>query len=97
MIQRLGSARSPALAVPLPTSLEADACYRYCEALVHARHHNYPVGSMFARSELRKHIFALFAFVRVADDFADEAAYEGRRAREVLARLCSPHMVKNTP
>ena len=83
MIQRLGSARSPALAVPLPTSLEADACYRYCEALVHARHHNYPVGSMFARSKLRKHIFAVFAFARVADDFADERAYEGRRVREL--------------
>ena len=83
MIQRLGVARSPALAVPLPASLEQEACYRYCEALVRARHHNYPVGSMFARSELRKHIFALFAFARVADDFADEQAYEGRRAREL--------------
>ena len=83
MIQRLGVARSPALAVPLPASLEQGACYRYCEALVRARHHNYPVGSMFARSELRKHIFAVFAFARVADDFADEKAYEGRRAREL--------------
>jgi hydroxysqualene synthase len=83
VIQRLGVARSPALAVSLPTSLEQGACYRYCEALVRARHHNYPVASMFARSQLRKHIFALFAFARVADDFADEAAYEGRRAREL--------------
>lgn len=83
MITRLGVARSPALAVPLPSSLEQEACYRYCEALVRARHHNYPVASMFARSELRKHIFALFAFARVADDFADEQAYEGRRAREL--------------
>jgi squalene synthase HpnC len=83
VIHRLGVARSPVLAVPLPPTLELEACYRYCEALVHARHHNYPVGSMFARSQLRKHIFALFAFARVADDFADEAQYEGRRAREL--------------
>ena len=83
MIQRLGVARSPALAVPLPPTLELAACYRYCEALVRARHHNYPVGSWFARSALRKHIFALFAFARVADDFADEPAYENRRAREL--------------
>ena len=83
MITRLGVARSPALAVPLPPTLELGACYRYCEALVHARHHNYPVGSMFARSALRKHIFALFAFARVADDFADERTFEGRRAREL--------------
>ena len=83
MIHRIGVARSPALAVPLPPSLEIEACYRYCEALCRARHHNYPVGSMFARSQLRKHIFAMFAFARVADDFADEPAYEGRRAREL--------------
>lgn len=93
MIQRLGLANPSqtsrtgvaprVIAVPLPASLDLDACYRYCEALVHARHHNYPVGSMFARSALRKHIFALFAFARVADDFADEAQYEGRRAREL--------------
>lgn len=83
MIHRLGVLRSPALAVPLPPSLELEACYGYCEALVRARHHNYPVASMFARSHLRKHIFALFAFARVADDFADEAAYEGRRTREL--------------
>lgn len=83
MIHRIGVARSPALAVPLPPSLEIEACYRYCEALCRAKHHNYPVGSMFARSKLRKHIFAVFAFARVADDFADEPAYEGRRAREL--------------
>jgi squalene synthase HpnC len=83
MIHRIGVVRSPALAVPLPPSLEIEACYRYCEALCRSKHHNYPVGSMFARSHLRKHIFALFAFARVADDFADEPAYEGRRAREL--------------
>jgi squalene synthase HpnC len=83
MIHRIGAARQPALAVPLPPTLELEACYRYCEALCRARHHNYPVGSMFARSALRKHIFALFAFARVADDFADEQTYEGRRAREL--------------
>jgi len=83
VIHRLGVARSPALAVPLPPTLELDACYRYCETLCRARHHNYPVASMFARSHLRKHIFALFAFARVADDFADEPGYEGRRAREL--------------
>jgi len=83
VIHRIGAARLPALAVPLPPTLELEACYRYCEALCRARHHNYPVASMFARSQLRKHIFALYAFARVADDFADETTYEGRRAREL--------------
>lgn len=83
MIHRIGTPRATALAVPLPPSLELEACYRYCEALCRARHHNYPVASFFARSKLRKHIWAIFAFARVADDFADEPAYEGRRAREL--------------
>jgi squalene synthase HpnC len=83
VIHRIGTPRATALAVPLPPSLELEACYRYCEALCRARHHNYPVASFFARSKLRKHIWAIFAFARVADDFADEPAYEGRRAREL--------------
>ena len=83
MIQRIGATRSPALAVALPPTLELEACYRYCEALCRSRHHNYPVGSLFARQALRKHIFAAFAFARVADDFADEPGYEGRRTREL--------------
>lgn len=83
MIHRIGALRSPALAVPLPPTLELEACYRYCEALCRARHHNYPVASFFTRSKLRKHIWAIFAFARVADDFADEPTYEGRRAREL--------------
>ena len=83
MIHRIGDRRATAQAVPLPPSLEVAACYRYCETLCRAHHHNFPVASIFARSNLRQHIFAIFAFARVADDFADEPAYEGRRAREL--------------
>lgn len=83
MIHRIGDRRATAQAVPLPSSLDQAACYRYCEALCRAHHHNFPVASFFARSTLRQHIFAIFAFARVADDFADEPMYEGRRAREL--------------
>src|SRR5690606_37879459 len=84
MIQRLSTAtRVPALTVEHPPTLELDACYRYCEALCRARHHNFPIASFFARSSLRKHIWAIFAFARVADDFADEAEFEGRRTSEL--------------
>jgi len=83
VIHRIGDRRATAQAVPLPPSLEVGACYRYCEALCRAHHHNFPIASIFARSNLRQHIFAIFAFARVADDFADEPAFEGRRAREL--------------
>jgi hydroxysqualene synthase len=74
----------PHAAVPAPPEpLELEACYRYCEALARARHHNFPVASQFAPSALRKHILAIYAFARTADDFADEPEFEGRRAREL--------------
>jgi squalene synthase HpnC len=66
-----------------PESLELDACYRYCEAMARARHHNFPVASRFVPSHLRKHIWAVYAFARGADDFADEPQFEGRRSLEL--------------
>jgi hydroxysqualene synthase len=68
---------------PPPEPLELDACYRYCEALARARHHNFPVASMFVPRMLRRHIWALYAFARTADDFADEPSFEGHRASEL--------------
>ena len=74
----------PHRAVPLPPQpLELTACYSYCEALARARTHNYPVASLFAPSQVRRHIHAVYAFARCADDFADEPEYDGRRAREL--------------
>lgn len=72
-----------AVVPPPPEPLELDACYRYCEALARARHHNFPVASMFVPRMLRRHIWALYAFARTADDFADEPSFEGRRASEL--------------
>lgn len=85
MIHRVGQKReSPYRAVPVPPEpLELEACYRYCEALAHSKHHNFPVASTFVPTALRKHIWAVYAFARCADDFADEESYEGRRAREL--------------
>jgi squalene synthase HpnC len=70
--------------VPGPSGrLDAAACYRYCEALARAHHENFPVASTFLPERLRPHIFALYAFVRTADDIADEPAYAGRRPEEL--------------
>ena len=74
---------APQEAPSLPENLELDACYHYCEALARARHHNFPVASRFVPSHLRKHIWAVYAFARVADDYADEPQFEGRRSLEL--------------
>ncbi|MEM9489861.1 MAG: squalene synthase HpnC [Myxococcota bacterium] len=84
MIHRVGEAARPFVAVPIPPEpLELEACYSYCEAVVSSRRHNFPVASMFVPSALRKPIWAVYAFARSADNFADEPEYEGRRASEL--------------
>lgn len=83
MIHRAPGAPAAAPAPKVPEPLELEACYRYCESLARARRHNFPVASRFAPADLRRHILAVYAFARTADDFADEEAYEGRRAREL--------------
>jgi squalene synthase HpnC len=72
--------------VPRPSrELHLEDCYEYCKAIAGATRHNYPVGSTFVPAHLRRHIWAVYAFARVADDFADEPQYEGRRHIELDA------------
>lgn len=73
----------PDIAPRHPDSLEQNACYRYCEAVARSRHHNFPVASFFVPRHLRKHIWAIYAFARAADDFADEPQFAGRRSVEL--------------
>jgi phytoene synthase len=60
------------------------AAYDACESL--ARHHyeNFPVASLLLPRAMRPHVAAVYAFARVADDFADEGV---RPAEERLAAL----------
>lgn len=64
-------------APPGPWSLER--AYQYCEEFARQHHESFPVASRFVPNELRKHVLAVYAFARAADDFADEPVYEGRR------------------
>lgn len=57
--------------------------YRWCERMAATHYENFPVASKFLPAHLRPHIAAIYAFARTADDFADEARFEGRR-REAL-------------
>ncbi len=86
MIHRVGTQLHSIAEVPLPPEpLELEACYHYCEAVARARHHNFPVASFFVPHYLRRHMWAVYAFARTADNFADEPSFEGRRARELDA------------
>lgn len=55
--------------------------YAYCERLARAHYENFPVGSVLVPKPLRKHVYSVYAFARVADDFADEG-YETNELTE---------------
>jgi len=49
--------------------------------LAQNHYENFPVASFFIRPKQRKAICAVYAFARMADDFADEPAFEGTRSQ----------------
>lgn len=68
----------------IQTSL-SDA-FSYCERLARSHYENFPIG-WFIPKTARKYVYAVYAFARTADDFADESPVEGRTHQERLERL----------
>jgi len=61
--------------------------FAFCERLARSHYENFPVGSILVKKELRKHFYSIYAFARIADDFADEGYSEGYTEAERLAWL----------
>jgi len=59
-----------------PPRSVADA-FAYCERMARAHYENFPVGSLLAPKDRRKHVYSIYAFARTADDFADESYETG--------------------
>jgi squalene synthase HpnC len=60
-----------------------EAAYASCEHAARTHYENFPVASWLVPAPMRRHIAALYAFARAADDFADE----GHRAAADRHRL----------
>ncbi len=60
-----------------------DEAYAYCEHLAYKHYENFPVASVFIPKPMRGHVAAIYAFARMADDFADET----QNASDALAML----------
>jgi phytoene synthase len=50
----------------------AEAAYAVCLRLARQHYENFPVASRLLPRALRPHVAAIYAFARIADDFADE-------------------------
>ena len=64
-----------------------DRAYEYCRQLARGHYENFPVGSSLIPKHLRKHFYSIYAFARIADDFADEGHGEHYTERERLDLL----------
>lgn len=53
---------------------EIDEAFRFCERLARNHYENFPVASWFIPRARRPFIYAVYAFARTADDFADEGS-----------------------
>jgi hydroxysqualene synthase len=49
--------------------------FRYCETIARNHYENFPVASRFLSKELRKYVWTIYAFARIADDYADEPGF----------------------
>ena len=58
--------------------------YKFCSNLARRHYENFPVASLLMPKTLRRHVAALYAFARIADDFSDEPEYEGVRRERLL-------------
>ncbi len=58
--------------------------YAECEKIARMHYENFPVG-WFVPKNMRKHVYAIYAFARTADDYSDEAAYDGQRNQRLEA------------
>ncbi|MEO8677710.1 MAG: squalene synthase HpnC [Vicinamibacterales bacterium] len=61
-----------------------EEAYAGCQRLAQSHYENFPVASRLLPAHLRPHIAAIYAFARIADDFADEP---GRDVEERLRLL----------
>jgi squalene synthase HpnC len=83
-IPRHQAARPPSLA----------EAFAYCERIAREHFENYPIAKRFVPPHLRPYVWSIYAFCRIADDFADEPRYAARRAEELerwgddLERAC---------
>jgi phytoene synthase len=59
------------VAVPAP-ALDLDAAYAACARDARGHYENFPVASLLVPRRMRRHVAAVYAFARAADDFADE-------------------------
>jgi hydroxysqualene synthase len=58
-----------------------ERAYAACEAVARSHYENFPVASLLLPAAMRRHVAALYAFARIADDIADEGTIQPAERR----------------
>jgi hydroxysqualene synthase len=64
--------------------IDLDAAYASCEHAARSHYENFPVASLLVPAGMRRHVAALYAFARAADDFADEGVRTAAERQRLL-------------
>ena len=59
-------------AAPPPGTFDVASAYEFCARLAKSHYENFTVASWLMPREMRRHMYAIYAYARMADDFADE-------------------------
>lgn len=49
--------------------------FQYCKHIAQQHYENFPVASRFVPKEIRPYVWSIYAFARIADDYADEPGF----------------------
>jgi squalene synthase HpnC len=63
-----------------------EEAYEYCRKLTKSHYENFPVASLFIPKSKRKYFYAAYAFMRTADDFADNEAIDINQRLQLLVQ-----------
>jgi len=72
-----------AINAPLSRSWSEGEAFAYCSRLTRSHYENFPVGSILIPGPIQPAIHSLYAFMRTADDFADEYRSPGDEAERL--------------
>src|SRR3989344_5403897 len=64
-----------------------EEAFAHCASLTRGHYENFPVGSFLLPAARRTYIWAIYAFARTADDFADEGRFPGEGAVALQKRI----------
>src|SRR5687767_10279034 len=73
------------LASPAARVSTLEQAYKTCLDLCRSHYENFPVASLLMEGSRRRSIAAVYAFARVADDFADEPGWEPEERLRLLS------------